>query len=178
LISVDLETTGLNPRTDQILSIGWVLLDHRRIYLDTARQQLVAIRGSVGQSARFHQLTDQHLAGAGELGTALEQLLRAGAGRLWLFHHADLDLAFLNQACRQVYDTGLVVPIIDTLALEQRRQVAGNRPELRLHQCRGRYNLPEYPGHCALTDALATAELWLAWRSRQPDSLRLTDCLT
>lgn len=177
LISVDLETTGLDPARDQMLSIGWVCLDHRRIYLSTARERLVRISGSVGQSACFHQITDRELAAALAPETALEEMLQAGSGRIWLFHHAGLDTAFLDRACRTHYGMPLTLPGIDTLALEHRRHRHGPPPALRLHQCRARYGLPEYPGHRALTDALATAELWLAWRARQPARLPLSHCL-
>jgi len=177
LISVDLETTGLDPAVDQIISIGWVGLDHRRIYLESARELWLKISGSVGQSARFHQITDRHLAEAISLQEALEQLLGAAVGRIWLFHHAGLDQAFLDRACQRFYGSPLRVPFIDTLALERQRHGHGPRPALRLHQCRQRYGLPEYRGHQASIDALATAELWLAWRCRQARALTLADCL-
>ncbi len=55
------------------------------------------------------------------------------------------------------------MPTVDTLLLEEailRRKDAPIMPgDLRLQACRERYNLPNYPAHNALVDALATAEL-------------------
>ena len=50
---------------------------------------------------------------------------------------------------------------------------------LRLHSCRQRYGLPHYPAHDALTDAVATAELLLAWAAHAGgrQEVRLGDCL-
>ena len=60
----------------------------------------------------------------------------------------------------------VLLPYIDTLQMEQRMMSRqGKVPPkngLRLASCRTRYNLPDYPGHNALVDALATAELLLA----------------
>jgi DNA polymerase-3 subunit epsilon len=46
---------------------------------------------------------------------------------------------------------------------------------LRLAECRSRYNLPAYPAHNALMDALAAAELLLAQLDHKGKKVRLTD---
>jgi DNA polymerase-3 subunit epsilon len=70
------------------------------------------------------------------------------------------------------FGEGLLFPLIDTLEIEravgQRSGVNplkwfSSRPRsLRLADARRRYHLPEYAPHHALTDALATAELFQA----------------
>jgi DNA polymerase-3 subunit epsilon len=58
------------------------------------------------------------------------------------------------------------MPCVDTLVREHkllnRREVPIKSGDLRLQACRDRYNLPPYPAHNALLDALATAELLIA----------------
>jgi len=78
-----------------------------------------------------------------------------------------VEREFLDRACRRLYGAGFLVPAADTEALirrwlEQRNQPFSG-PELRLHALRERYGLPRYKAHNALTDALATAELFLAF---------------
>ena len=62
--------------------------------------------------------------------------------------------------------TPTTMPAVDTMLLEQvqlrRREQPIRTGDLRLQACRDRYNLPAYPAHNALMDALATAELLLA----------------
>ena len=48
------------------------------------------------------------------------------------------------------------------LRLFQRRNITVAPKDLRLHGLRERYNLPRYPAHNALSDALSAAELFLA----------------
>jgi len=166
-VVLDLEMTGLDPRVDQIASLGYVLIRHDRICLDHAHHQLVRIDGSVEQSATLHGIVDADLDDAAPLDEALNPLLDALAGRVLVLHHAPLDLGFLNAACRRLWDAPLVLRVIDTLALAHQRHHHGthrepSEGELRLHALRAQYGLPRYPAHNALSDALATAELFLA----------------
>lgn len=179
-LAVDLETTGLDARCDSIISIGWVAIDGGAVRLDSARRHLLRSANGVGQSAAIHGIRDAELAGAEPLEVALAALLAAARGRVLVFHHAALDLAFLDRACRAQHGAPLLCPAVDTLQLEWRRLHRPGKPlergALRLHACRRRYGLPDYPAHDALTDALATAELLLAWIA-QSGKPTLGDCL-
>ena len=166
LLAVDLETTGLDPAKDQILSIGFVPVDGLSIVLGGARQMLV--RGApVGQSATIHGLTDDTVAGGLDLAEALAALLRALRGRVLLAHHAAVERDFLGAACQRVHGQPLPCISVDTMQLEHRllNRGWGQEPpqgSLRLGAARERHGLPRYRSHEALTDALACAELYLA----------------
>jgi DNA polymerase-3 subunit epsilon len=171
LLAVDLETSGLNPATAEVLSMGWVDICAGAVQLASSRHVLIQPRATVGNSAAIHQLRDCELAGGATAAEALAALLAAARGRVLVFHHAGLDMAFLNQMSRRLAGAPLLLPVLDTLRLEQDkllRQYPLIRPgELTLSACRRRYNLPPLPGHNALVDAIATAELLLAmmaWR--------------
>lgn len=173
LLAVDIETTGLDPRRDRVLSIGWLPVDGGRVVLGGAGQVVVRDEGGiggVGQSATVHGLTDDRLAGGVALEDAVARLLEALAGRVLLAHFARIETAFLGAACERAWGAGMPCVVVDTLDLE-RRAVAGgwgSEPEggaLRLWTARERRGLPVYRAHEALTDALACAELYLAQRA-------------
>jgi len=166
LVCIDIETTGLDPAAADMLSIGWVLIRNARVDLATAESYVVKPRGDVGSSASVHGLTDTVV----EQGTAPAMVLRRVveilAGRVLVVHHAGLDKGLLDRLCRDEFGDKLLVPIIDTLALEHRRKsrhhhINDNR-SLRLPDLRTHYNLPWYRAHDCLMDAIATAELLLA----------------
>jgi DNA polymerase-3 subunit epsilon len=166
-VAVDLETTGLNARRDQILSIGWVCLAGNRIRLNSARHRLIRVRGNIpADSAVIHQITDDVAAGGIALSTALPELLADLAGRVLIAHHARVELRFLTAACRRLWGQGLLVRALDTQTvarrLLERRQIPFKGSDLRLHSLCERYNLPRYGAHNALSDALSAAELFLA----------------
>lgn len=169
LLAVDVETTGLRAGRDQLLSIGWVPVTAGVIELGRARHHVLR-GGEVGQSATVHGLTDDHLARGIAPAQALAEFLAALAGRVALVHYAPIERDFLGRACAQEFGAPLTMPMVDTFALERRHmERMGTYPrgeDLRLGRVRQRYGLPPYRNHNALTDALATAELYLAWTAR------------
>ncbi len=167
----DAEMSSLELASGKLLSLGWVAIENGRIALASAEHHLVASADSVGQSAGIHQLRDCDLEGAESEEAVLARFCAAAQGRLLVFHHAPLDLAYLNRASKRYFNAPLLLPYLDTLALElrrlQRREDQPRKGELTLAGCRHRYGLPDYPAHNALVDALATAELFLAIASHR-----------
>ncbi len=167
IVAVDLETTGLDPRKDLILSIGLVNVDHFGVKLGTAWHSIVRIdRAIPGDSAVIHQITDDQSAAGEPIEELLPELLARLAGKPMLVHYSPIEQNFVDAACRRLYGAPFVIPIIDTLEIGQRvferRNHLIQTGDLRLFNLRPRYNLPQYKAHNALSDALATAELFLA----------------
>lgn len=167
-LAVDIETTGLNPRRDHVLAVGWVPVTGGQVLLGGAGEVLVRPPSGVevGDSATVHGLTDDRLASASTLSDVLPDLLTALQGRVLLAHHAPIELGFLAAASHEAYGARLPLTTVDTLAL-QHRLVMGLHGEvppglLRLDDARRRFGLPRYSAHRALTDAIATGELLLA----------------
>ena len=166
LISVDLEMTGLDATQNHIIAIGWTQLDHGRIQVASNRHILISTKQSVGHSAAIHELRDTDVAEGVPIETGLEALFEAARGRVWLFHHAGLDVAFLRQACSVWAGFPLPLVVLDTMQLEltlrKRRELPVHHGDMQLNKLRADYNLPLYTAHDALIDACATAELLLA----------------
>jgi DNA polymerase-3 subunit epsilon len=167
-LAVDLETTGLDPRRDHVLAIGWLLVTGRQVVLAGAREAVVRPPSGVdvGASATVHRLTDDAVSGSRDLVGVLPDLLAALHGRVLLAHHAPIELDFLTRAAQEAYDATLPLTAVDTMAL-QHQLVLGQHGEirpgsLRLDEARRRFGLPRYGAHHALTDAVATGELLLA----------------
>lgn len=166
-LAVDLETTGLDPERDEILSIGLVPIQHQRILLGDSAYMLVKPSGSIpASSAVVHRIFDDQAAHGIPLAEAMQHVLRQLTGKILVAHHAPVETAFLRQACRRLYASDAVFPTVDTLAVErnwiERRHLSLASGGLRLAAVRTRYGLPRYPVHNALSDALAAAELLLA----------------
>ncbi len=176
-LAIDLETTGLDPRRDAIVSLGWVPVDDGVVRLDGAAHRLVRPDGGISEdSAVIHGILDDHVKDAPPLAQVLPELLDALAGRVPIAHHAPIESGFLSAACKAAYGAPLVVPFVDTLAIERRtwnrRGLIPKQGDMRLNVCRDRYNLPRYKAHNALMDALASAELLLAQVARMTDAKR------
>ena len=186
IVSLDLETTGLDPRRDKIISYGLVEIRHMTIKLETSRHQLISIDEEIPEeSAVIHQITDDKMATGIPIENAMPELLQRLAGKVMLVHYAFIEQSFLNAACLKYYGAPFVIPIIDTLVLAQRLLERRNHTiqtgDLRLFNLRPRFNLPNYKAHNALSDALATAELFLAMAAEmvpKPSQCQLSRFLT
>lgn len=167
IIALDFETTGLDPDNDRILSIGLVAIENMVIHLDSAWHQLIRTDRAIPEaSAVIHRITDDQARQGRALEEVLPELLARLAGNLLLVHHAAIETGFLQRACRELYGGDFIAPLIDTERLARRRyekrHQAFNPRDLRLFNLRRHYRLPRYSAHNALSDALSTAELFLA----------------
>lgn len=171
LIALDIETTGLNPSSDGIVSIGLVPFTLNRIRPNDGFYQVVKPRWALkARSVTIHRITHQQIEEAPDLDAILPEMLDRMAGRVPVVHYHPIERPFLDIAAQLRRQTAWRFPVIDTMALEARwqrasiwsktRRMIGLTPKsIRLADCRTRYALPAYAAHHALTDALATAEL-------------------
>jgi DNA polymerase-3 subunit epsilon len=167
LVCLDIETTGLDPATVDMLSIGWVLIRNGKVDLSTAESHVVKpASGDVGNSPAIHGLTDSVVDQGMSPEEAMQRVIEVLTGRVLVVHHAGLDKKLLDRLSRQQFGEKLLVPVIDTLALENRHKSRHHHLEdnrsLRLPDLRKHYNLPWYHGHDCLGDAISTAELLIA----------------
>ncbi|TVS11092.1 MAG: 3'-5' exonuclease [Wenzhouxiangella sp.] len=177
MVALDLETTGLEPQHNAIVSIGLVPFSLDRIRVSGARYWVVRPRRELDlKSILIHRITHEELESAPRFSAVLPELLEALSGRVVVVHYRHIERPFLDQVCRRWTGAGLEFPLIDTMLLEgwavrRNRSLAQRlgdrlgvrrRPSLRLAACRQRYHLPTYTAHHAMTDALATAELFQA----------------
>lgn len=174
-LALDLETTGLDPRTDDIISVGYLPLFHDRILCRGARYWVIRPdQDRPDIRTVIHGITHTRMDDCPRLEDILAPLLEAMAGRVVVTHYSRLERNFLARAVSDLTGDSLVFPVVDTMELESRKHPVfrpnffqrwmGKKqsPSLRLAHARERYNLPPYHPHHALTDALAAAELFLA----------------
>jgi DNA polymerase III subunit epsilon len=174
--ALDFETTGLRPETDDVISIGMVPLRGGVIRYGERWHQLVrpaSARAMPTDGIRAHHILPAELDAAPAIGDVLPEVdarLREGA---LLVHYADFDLRLLRREFKRHDRPWPKPPVIDTVDLvlrwhDRQQQWTPHPPPARtaLGEARADLRLPEYPSHDALSDALATAELFLALRER------------
>lgn len=168
---LDTELTGLNPRDDEIVSIGAVRVRGMAIQAQDSFSSLVQPRRGVPKSATLiHGITPQQLEDAPRLRAILPELVDWLGGSLVVGHHVELDLGFLNPAVCDVFGAPLANPHLDTLLLARLYHAQTTRDAVEREAGHTRfaladlaavYHLPRFPEHEALSDALQTAYLFL-----------------
>lgn len=174
--AIDLETSGLDEARDQILSVGMVPVRAGVICYGERFHTLVhpdPARPSSHDGVGVHHILPAELRDApafGDIVGEIDARLREG---VVVMHHAAFDLGFLTRAYRAIGRAWPRTRVVDTLDLllrlhHERHRFTPHPPVLRasLSDARAHLGLPPHEAHDALGDALATAELFLALRSR------------
>jgi DNA polymerase-3 subunit epsilon len=164
--AVDLELTGLDPRSDEIIAIGAVPIHDGRLILGRSYYSLVRPGRAPSRTAVvIHKLRSADLADAPPLSEAIDGLLTVLAGAAPVFHTAWVEQAFLGRALR-----GRRVRLpdaADTEVLGRQWMVgrAAGVPSLGLARLAELLGLPAETPHHALGDALTTAKAFIALAS-------------
>jgi DNA polymerase-3 subunit epsilon len=166
---VDLETTGLDPEEDEIVSFASLPIDGGRISVGAARTLTVRpTRMPGGETIRIHGLRPKDLSDAPELPDVLDAMLDALTGRVLIAHAAWVERGFLSKALEEA-GVRLRRPVIDTAALYRRFEGRGGEADesaVQLSRAARALRLPVHRPHHADGDALTTAQLFLALATR------------
>jgi DNA polymerase-3 subunit epsilon len=170
--ALDFETTGLDLRSDVVVSFGVVPVDRGRARMRGAVHQLVS--PSVPPSPRsqtIHELRPQDLAGSPQIAEAREALSAALAGRYVLAWFAEVEVHFLagvfggtaRRWRRRTIDVRNLA-----IAVDGAPRAARAKPGYSLSATAERFGVPVASPHEALDDALVTAQLFLVLAGRIP----------
>jgi DNA polymerase III, epsilon subunit and related 3''-5'' exonucleases len=162
---VDLETTGLDPQTHEVLSVGVVPVDGGRIIL--GRSFYSTVRPLVAPDSRtvvIHGIRPVDAAAARPADEVARELVEQLGDRILVAHVVDVERGFLTEWLRDAgYQSGRVV---DTDILARVVICRRGGPLVATHVGLGaaaaHFGLPEHRRHHALGDALTTAQLFLA----------------
>ena len=165
---IDLETTGLDLRHDEIVAYGAAIVAQARIPCGRTAYGLVRPRRTVSIPAlTVHGLRPADLAGAPTIEEVVGDLVDLLSGRVLVAHAAWIERAFLNRALRP---RGLMLrrQVLDTAALLRACRLAnpGHAGEPNLEAASRDLGLPVHTPHHALGDAFTTAQVFLALATR------------
>ena len=158
----DLETTGLNTRTDTVLSIGAVRVTPQGIALGQQFYQVLDIAVNLtGESQLIHGLTQRDLSQGCAPRQAILDFMIYGRHQVWLGFHAEFDRRMIKNATFQHLGLSIDPQPIDIAYLAPLFYPELDTEQATLNYWLDIFNLPILARHNAAADALATAELLL-----------------
>ncbi len=176
---LDFETTGLNPKKDKILSVGWAVISKNKILLNKSFHHYVFYNGKIpNETVVIHQITEQKAITGENINDIFCKILNNLNNKILVVHYADIEINFLNLLAMKFHNTKMPINFIDTLQIAYKKKLEMSRSdELSLSALRESYNLPRYKNHNAMIDAIATAELLLAQVSERGnyDEIKVID---
>lgn len=164
----DTETTGLNPKKDEVISIGAVVVENGEICFDDSLE-LYLQNASIGdsESVEVHQILSKDLEQGGKEKEILNSFLEYIRGDVLVAHYAEFDVKMMNKIFQRYADFSLFNASLDTIHLTKRLDGVLNHPEkiktgaYTLDALCERFGINFSIRHHAAGDALATAELLL-----------------
>jgi DNA polymerase III subunit epsilon len=168
--ALDFETTGLDVRTDSVISFGVVPVRSGRILLaESTYQTVFASSPLTGRSIAIHGLLPEDLADSPPMEEARPVLREALQGCFVLAWAAEVEAAFLAKVfgggprpwLRRTIDVLGLAILADRL--EGSRMSRGSYA---LSSAAARLGVPVEQPHHAFDDALTTAQLFLVLASR------------
>ena len=160
-IAIDVETTGLDPRRDEVISFAGIPIESARIVPSESVHGLVRPRATPTSAAiEIHRLREEDLATAPRAPDALAPLEARMRGRIPVVHASWVERTFLKKAgCplpRRIVDTALLWRL---LSIERGERDPGT---CSLSAIAAGLGLPAHRPHTAEGDALTAAQVFLA----------------
>ena len=155
---VDLETTGLNPKTSEIIEIAAIKVEGNVI----TEKFHTLIKPSLGfipeHISKLTGITNPLVIDKPRIEDVFPGFLEFTKNSIIIAHNANFDISFLNEVSYQLTGKLIQNPVICTLVLANRLF-----PDLKsksLASLAYYFNIPYYKKHRALADAEVTYELF------------------
>ncbi|GAA5127470.1 3'-5' exonuclease [Alloalcanivorax gelatiniphagus] len=165
LMALDCETTGLDPRRAELVSVAAVPIRGGRVCAGAALELHLAAPASLdGESICIHRLRGVDLAQGIQVREALEKLLAFIGNRPLVGWCVDFDLAVINRYLRPALGFELPNPVVELSALFRKREhyrSPNGLPDLRFEQVAGKLGVPVIGRHTARGDATTAALMYL-----------------
>ncbi|SHO58041.1 3'-5' exonuclease [Vibrio quintilis] len=164
-IALDCETTSLDPRQAQLVTIAAVKVKHNRIV--TSQSFEVHLKAPVTldkHSVRIHRIRHQDLTQGIAEHDALKQLIQFIGNQPLIGYHIHYDKTILDSACRRHLGFPLPNPIIEVSQIYQQKlemQLPNAYFDLSLDVICHQLDLPSPERHNALQDAISAALIYI-----------------
>ncbi|MFC6669779.1 3'-5' exonuclease [Marinobacterium aestuariivivens] len=165
LVSLDCETTGLDVRSAEIISIGAVKIRGKRVLTSERLDiKLKPPASLTGDSIKIHKIRASDLADGIEMDEALEQLLAFIGNRPILGYYINFDVRMLDKYLRPRYGFGLPNRTIELSHVYHdiiKWKSVGGSVDLRFDTIASKLEVPIIERHTALGDAITVALMYV-----------------
>ena len=178
VVAIDCETTGLNVRTDDIITIAAIKIRGDRIL--TSERFEVVVRPDADMQAeaiKVHRQRHIDVAQGSLIWKALPRFLHFVGGRPLVGYYVDFDIAMLDKYILSLIGIELPNPRIEVSKLYYERKYGDAPPntmiDLSFAAILRDLGIPPLPPHDAFNDALMTAMMYVVLRDLKQRGVRI-----
>ena len=179
-VALDCETTGLNPRSDEIIAIGAVRIVGNRVLTSERLELLVRPEHGVSaESIRVHRLREQDVQDGVPAEEAMRRLLHFIGARPLVGYYLEFDVAMINRTLKRTLGLTLPQEKIEVSRLyydhvfqqlPPHKQQENTEIDLRFATIMDALGLPTRDAHDALNDAVMAALAFVRLRDLRGDA--------
>ena len=165
-VAIDCETTGLDTRRDDIVTIAAVPIHGSRILASRRFEAMVRPGARMkAEAIKTHRLREGDVAGGGRIEDVLPELLRFIGSRPLVGYYLEFDIAMINRPMRRLIGIELPNARIEVSGLYYERKYGDATPgaevDLRFAAIVADLRLPALDQHDAASDALMAAMMYV-----------------
>jgi DNA polymerase III subunit epsilon len=167
VVAIDCETTGLDTRRDDIISVAAVPIHGSRILASRRFEAMVRPGARMkAEAIKMHRLLESDVSGARSIEDVLPELLRFVGPRPLVGYYLEFDIAMINRPMRRLLGIELPNARIEVSGLYYERKYGGAPPpgtevDLRFAAMIADLGLPALDQHDACSDALMAAMMYV-----------------
>jgi len=165
VVVFDTETTGLNPKRDEILSIGAVKIKGNKIITSQKFELFVKPTKQINEaSIKIHKIRNIDLQNGMEANVAIEAFLHFIGARPLVGYYLEFDVAMVNKYVKRLLGIHLPNLQIEVSGLyhdKKIKMIPDGVIDLRFDVMMKELDLPTFGKHDALNDAIMTAMMYI-----------------
>ena len=171
-VCLDCETTGLNPKKDEILSIGAVLIkDNKIIMRETLNIFVKPSKNIDAESIKIHHIRPIDLENAVDPKVAIMKLLDFIGNRPIVGYYINFDIAMISKYTKKYIGIKLPNESIEVSSMYYKTRKKSSEYEfidLKFDTIMENLDIPPLGKHDALNDAIMTSMMFLKLRHLTP----------
>ena len=176
LVSLDCETTSLDVKQGEIVSIGAVKIKGKKV-LSSERLdiKLKPPKSLTGDSIKIHKIREADLVGGIDLEDALQQVLEFVGNRPILGYYVNYDIRMLDKYIRPAYGFGLPNKAVELSHVYHdiiKWKSVGGNVDLRFDTISRELDIPMLERHTAIGDALTVALMYVRLKYGDPPKVQ------
>ncbi len=164
-VCFDCETTGLDPKNDEIISIGAIIIKDNKILHSRKFERFCKTDKPLDEeSIKVHHIRECDIKNARDIDEVIDEFLAFVGNRPCVGYYLEFDMAMVNRYIKPKLGITLPNKQIEVSALYYDRMIKkypeGNI-DLRFDVIMNRLDLPRLGKHDAINDVIMTAMIFL-----------------
>ncbi len=164
-VCFDCETTGLDPKKDDIVSIGAVIIKDNTIVASKKFVKFVKPKTKLQANAiKVHHIRECDLKDAEDIDTVIEEFLHFIGNRTLIGYYLEFDIAMINKYIKPKLGITLPNKILEVSALYydyKIERIPQANIDLRFNTIMNELKIPSFGKHDAYNDAMMTSMIFI-----------------